>query len=108
MVAHAVQERRRLSRPPGDELAVIAGNSRTLLLPIRADVDDEGGLHHLPQVAAALKDIGFAGPTEIQAEYPNGGADNAQDSITLPRDQVLGAMKRDLETLRRAFAAAGL
>ena len=62
------------------------------------------GLVNLTRVAAALKDIGFAGPIEIQAEYPNGGADNAQDYITLPREQVLGAMKRDLETLRRGFA----
>jgi len=66
------------------------------------------GLVNLPQVAAALKDIHFAGPVEIQAEYPNGGAENAQDAITLPREQVLGAMKRDLLTLRRALAAAGL
>jgi sugar phosphate isomerase/epimerase len=66
------------------------------------------GLVNLPQIAAALKDIHFAGPVEIQAEYPNGGADSAQDSITLPREQVLGAMKRDLLTLRRAFDAAGL
>jgi hypothetical protein len=66
------------------------------------------GLVDLPRVAAALKDIHFAGPIEIQAEYPNGGADNAQDYITLPRAQVLGAMKRDLLTLRRGFAASGL
>ena len=58
---------------------------------------------NLPQIAAALKDIHFAGPIEIQAEYPNGGADNAQDYLTLPRAQVLGAMKRDLLTLRRGF-----
>jgi sugar phosphate isomerase/epimerase len=66
------------------------------------------GMVNLPQLAAALKDIRFSGPVEIQAEYPNGGADNAQDYITLPREQVLGAMKRDLLTLRRGFAASGL
>ena len=58
---------------------------------------------NLPQIAAALKDIYFAGPIEVQAEYPNGGANNAQDYLTLPRAQVLGAMKRDLVTLRRGF-----
>ncbi len=63
------------------------------------------GMVNLPQIATALKDIHFAGPIEIQAEYPNGGADSAQDYITLPREQVLGAMKRDLLTLRRGFAA---
>ena len=57
----------------------------------------------LPQFVAILKEIGFSGPMEIQAEYPNGGAENAQDKITLPRAQVLGAMKRDLEVLRAAL-----
>jgi sugar phosphate isomerase/epimerase len=66
------------------------------------------GMVNLPQLATALSDIHFSGPIEIQAEYPNGGADNAQDSITLPREQVLGAMKRDLLTLRRGFSASGL
>jgi sugar phosphate isomerase/epimerase len=61
------------------------------------------GMVDLPRIAAALKDIHFAGPIEIQAEYPNGGADNAQDYISLPRAEVLGAMKRDLLTLRRGF-----
>jgi hypothetical protein len=55
-----------------------------------------------------LKEINFSGPVEIQAEYPNGGADNAQDKITLPREQVLGAMKRDRLVLKAAFTQDGL
>jgi len=51
--------------------------------------------------------INFDGPIEIQAEYPMGGANNAADTITIPRAQVLGAMKRDLLTLRKAFAESG-
>jgi sugar phosphate isomerase/epimerase len=83
--------------------ALTSGNGwRTRPVPLGT------GLVNLPQIAAILKDIRFAGPTEIQAEYPNGGADNAQDAITLPREQVLGAMKRDLDALRREFAASGL
>jgi sugar phosphate isomerase/epimerase len=62
----------------------------------------------LPQFAAILKEINFTGPVEIQAEYPNGGAENAQDKITLRREQVLGAMKKDLQVLRSAFGTAGL
>ena len=42
----------------------------------------------LSQVATILKEIGFNGPIEIQAEYPNGGAESAQDKITLPREMV--------------------
>ena len=50
------------------------------------------GLDNLPLLGSILLDIGFNGPIEIQAEYPNGGANNAADTITLPRAQVLGAM----------------
>jgi sugar phosphate isomerase/epimerase len=86
-------------RGRGDGVQAASGNGwRTRPVPLGT------GLVNLPQVAAALKEIHFSGPIEIQAEYPNGGADNAQDALTLPRGQVLGAMKHDLEVLRRAFA----
>ncbi len=65
------------------------------------------GIDNLPLLASILLDMGFSGPLEIQAEYPNGGANNAADTITLPRAQVLGAMKRDLLVLRAAFAQSG-
>lgn len=66
------------------------------------------GQDDLPKLALVLKEINFSGPVEIQAEYPNGGAGNAADKITLPREQVLGAMKRDRLVLRTAFESAGL
>jgi sugar phosphate isomerase/epimerase len=66
------------------------------------------GMDDLKQFGAILKEINFSGPIEVQAEYPNGGAQNAQDKITLPRAQVLGAMKRDRLALREAFAPSGL
>ena len=66
------------------------------------------GLANLPELAAILKEIHFSGPVEIQAEYPNGGADSAQDHIALPREMVLGAMKRDRLVLETAFKQAGL
>ena len=62
----------------------------------------------LPLFASILREINFSGPMEIQAEYPNGGANNAADEITLPRAQVLGAMKRDLLSLKAAFGPSGL
>ena len=58
--------------------------------------------------AAILKEIQFSGPIEIQAEYPNGGAEDAKEKITLPRAQVLGAMKKDRELLQKALAGVGL
>jgi len=77
-------------------------NWRVRQVPLGTGMDD------LKQFGAILKEIDFNGPTEVQAEYPNGGAQNAQDKITLPREQVLGAMKRDLLALREAFAPSGL
>jgi sugar phosphate isomerase/epimerase len=62
----------------------------------------------LGQFVSILKEINFSGPMEIQAEYPNGGAENAQDKITLPREQVLGAMKKDLEVLRTTLRNVGM
>ena len=66
------------------------------------------GLVQLPEFAGALKQINFAGPIEIQAEYPNGGAESAQDHITLPRAQVLNAMKKDQELLRSTLAKVNM
>jgi sugar phosphate isomerase/epimerase len=66
------------------------------------------GMVDLPQFAEVLKQINFAGPVEIQSEYPNGGANNAADKLTLPPAIVLGAMKRDLLTLKAVFGPAGL
>jgi hypothetical protein len=78
-------------------------------LPWRARAVPLGeGINNLPLLASILKEIKFQGPVEIQSEYPNGGAENAQDKITLPRAMVLGAMKRDLLTLKAGFAASEL
>jgi hypothetical protein len=33
-------------------------------------------------------------------EYPLGGADNGKTSITIPKEEVFAAMKRDLQQLR--------
>lgn len=66
------------------------------------------GNNNLPLLAEVLKQIQFAGPVEIQAEYPNGGADAGRNAITLPRAEVLGNMRKDLETLKTAWAGTGL
>jgi hypothetical protein len=66
------------------------------------------GMINLPLFADILKEINFDGPFEVQAEYPLGGADGGLDKITLPKAQVLGALKRDRLTVKAAFAASGL
>jgi sugar phosphate isomerase/epimerase len=64
------------------------------------------GMVNLRQLAVVLKEIDFTGPVEIDVDYPIGGANDGQDKISLPRAQVLGAMKRDLLALRTAFNRA--
>jgi L-ribulose-5-phosphate 3-epimerase len=97
---------------PGGRGGAAAANGRGgggQPLPWRARAVPLGeGLNNLPLLATILKEIQFDGPVEIQSEYPNGGAENAQDKITLPREMVLGAMKRDRLTLVAGFTASGL
>ena len=88
--------------PSANVAAAPFPNWRVRQVPLGTGMDD------LKLFGAILKEINFSGPIEVQAEYPNGGAQNAQDKITLPRAQVLGAMKRDLLALREAFAPSGL
>jgi len=68
------------------------------------------GMVDIFRYAAVLRDIGFSGPMELEAEYPLGGVERGADRITLPREQVIGALKRDVLTIRAAFqqSATGL
>jgi hypothetical protein len=93
--------------------------SREFPLPLAGNTFARGGGWSSPMVpmgmglvdifryATVLRDIGFDGPMELQAEYPNGGAQNAADELTLPRAQVIGNMKRDILTIRAAFQQSG-
>jgi hypothetical protein len=62
------------------------------------------GLVDIFRYAAVLRDIAFDGPMELEAEYPLGGAESASDKLTIPRAQVIGSLKRDVLTIRAAFA----
>jgi len=65
------------------------------------------GLVDIFRYARVLRDLDFNGPMELQAEYPNGGAQSGADKITLPREMVLGALKRDVLTIRAALQQSG-
>ena len=65
------------------------------------------GLVNVFRYATVLRDIGFNGPMELEAEYPLGGADAGRETITLPRAQVIGSLKRDVLTIRAAFEQSG-
>lgn len=56
-----------------------------------------------------LREIGYKGFMDLQAEYdyPLGGANHGSTEITLPRGTVLGAIKRDVLTVRTALEQSG-
>lgn len=54
-----------------------------------------------------IKAGGFAGPVQVHYEYDLGGADKGATKITMPKAQVMAAMKRDLEALRKLSVEAG-
>jgi len=65
------------------------------------------GVVHIPRVAAVLAEIGFRGPSELQSEYAGiGGAETGADTITRPRQFVIGMLKRDVITIRKSFEMA--
>jgi hypothetical protein len=65
------------------------------------------GVVHIPRVAAVLAEIRFNGPSELQSEYPGiGGAETGADTITRPRQWVIGMLKRDVITIRKSFDMA--
>jgi len=65
------------------------------------------GLVDIFRYARVLRDLDFNGPMELQAEYPNGGAERGAAELTLPREMVIGNLKRDVLTIRAAFAQSG-
>ena len=95
------------------------GGSREFPLPLAGNTFARGGGWSSPMVpmgqgmvdifryATVLRDIGFDGPMELEAEYPLGGVERGADKITLPREQVIGALKRDVLTIRAAFQQSG-
>jgi sugar phosphate isomerase/epimerase len=65
------------------------------------------GVVHLPRVATMLAAIGFNGPSVLQSEYARiGGAETGADKITMPRQYVIGMLKRDVITIRKSFEMA--
>jgi len=95
------------------------GGGRSVPLPLAGNAFARGGGWNSPYVpmgmglvdifryATVMRDIGFDGPMELEAEYANGGSENGSDKLTLPRLQVIGSMKRDVLTIRAAFEQSG-
>jgi sugar phosphate isomerase/epimerase len=66
------------------------------------------GMVKLPEFFGMVARTPFNGPLQVHFEYPLGGAENGTRTLTIPKQDVLAAMKRDLEKVRGMLARAGL
>jgi L-ribulose-5-phosphate 3-epimerase len=55
-----------------------------------------------------LKEYQLSGPFSMHFEYPLGGVENGAKQITIAKEEVLNAMKRDLVVFRRMLSEAGI
>lgn len=66
------------------------------------------GMVNFSKFFQMVADTGFSGPVQLHFEYPLGGAENGKGELTIPKQQVLDAMKRDLSRVRSYMKGAHL
>ncbi len=66
------------------------------------------GMVKLDQFFGFVQAMDFDGPIQVHYEYPLGGANSGQRTITIPREEVFAAMKKDLVKVRASMAKASL
>lgn len=66
------------------------------------------GMVRFPTFCSLLTKTAFNGPVQLHFEYPLGGAGEGKRQITIDRQQVFSAMRRDLHQLRSYLSGAGL
>ena len=66
------------------------------------------GMVKLPEFFGMVAQTPFDGPLQVHFEYPLGGAENGARTLTVPKADVLAAMKQDLARVRGMLAKAGL
>lgn len=66
------------------------------------------GMVRLPTFCSLLAQTSFDGPVQLHFEYPLGGADAGKRQLTIDRQHVFSAMRRDLAQLRTYLRSAGL
>jgi sugar phosphate isomerase/epimerase len=66
------------------------------------------GMVRFPTFFSMLAKTAFKGPVQLHFEYPLGGADSGKRQLTIERQQVFSAMRRDLHQVRTYLNNAGL
>jgi sugar phosphate isomerase/epimerase len=68
------------------------------------------GMVNFPGFFGLVKANGhFSGPVQLHFEYPGlGGAENGKKTLTVPKQEVIAAMRRDLTFVRKVMSEKGL
>lgn len=67
------------------------------------------GMVNFKQFLPMLKESGFSGPLQLHMEYPEvGTASTGKTESSVPKDQLLSIMRRDLSRLKDMLREAGL
>ncbi len=66
------------------------------------------GMVKLPEFFGMVARTAFDGPLQLHYEYPLGGANSGSRNITIPKEDVYAAMKKDLDRVRGMLATSGL
>jgi sugar phosphate isomerase/epimerase len=88
---------------PFDKSLGVAGRWTPHWCPIGEGMVNFAGFFNI------IKANHFSGPVQLHFEYPGlGGAQNGNAKLSVPQDVVLGAMRRDLNTVRGLLSQAQL
>ncbi len=66
------------------------------------------GMVNFKRFFSMMREASFSGPLQLHFEYPLGGAEDGSRTITIDRERVFAAMKKDLTLLRGWLREAGL
>jgi sugar phosphate isomerase/epimerase len=85
----------------GDPYAY-GGGGRRLPYHVRP-VQVGTGMIDLESLGATLKEIGFNGPAECQVLWELAGVEKGTDKLTVPRQRIIGLLKRDRLIVEQGF-----
>ncbi len=66
------------------------------------------GMVDFKKYVKLIKEYAIEGPLSIHYEYPLGGAEHGAKVVTMPKDEIITAMKKDLLTVKQLLIDAGL
>ena len=63
------------------------------------------GMVNFPGFFSIVKEQNFSGPVQLHFEYPGlGGAENGDKKLSIPKQELIAAMRRDLAYLRKVMS----